>query len=1243
MFVSAVVPTLTLAIALHITAMTSYGSPEEDLAQQILEASGVEGGLIVHVNCGDGTLTAALRSNDGYIVHGLDTNPNNIEQARAYIQSLGIYGEVSVECWDGNSLPYIDNLVNLVVSENLGTVPMDEVMRVLCPNGVAYIKNGQTWDKSVKPKPEEIDEWTHYLHDANNNAVSHDSTIGPLRRFQWTGSPRWSRHHDHMASVSAYVSAGGRVFYIIDEGSKASVQLPSKWWLYARDAFNGTILWKKPITSWMTQLWPYRSGPALLPRRLVAHEDRVYVTLGLDGTSLSELDAATGETIRTYSDTDMTEEIIFSDGVLFVVVKDDPNLTTWNDYVPIHRNIGFARSRVAEEWSWDEANRWVTAIEPNSGTILWRKQYPAAPLTLAADANSVYLASAYNSYTVNLVCLNRNDGNEVWNSVQIARQPSMPTRFGPTLVVHDNVVLFEGGDWEKTLTALSASTGQVLWETNHPATGFDCPYDLLVADGLAWIGATEDSWDSGIFTGWDPSSGDILSQFLPDVDTYWFHHRCYRAKATDKYLLTSRMGVEFIDHQAEQWEIHHWVRGGCLYGIMPANGLIYTPPHDCACYFEALMSGFCALAAAHSDPNYPQSLPDQQRLQPGPAYGEPNANAAGLGDWPTYRSDPNRSSYTKSVISADLELHWQSQLEGKLTSPVIANGRVYVASVNNHTVHAINEDTGVLLWSYTAGGRVDSPPSIYKGRVIFGCADGWVYCLRATDGVLIWRFQAAPENLRLVGLEQIESVWPLHGSVLVLNDTVYCVAGRSMFLDGGLRFLQLDPATGNKLNEVILDERDPNTNENLQVHIKGFNMPVALPDILSSDGEYIYMHSQRFDLQGNRQEIPPYSGDSTVQAAHQYGTGMHLFSPAGFLDDNYMHRGYWVWGKSFSAGAYGWYRNGAYAPCGRIMAFDNSRVFGYGRRPQYFNWSTILEYHLFCAEKYPLSESIEYHWTNQSVPILSNAMVLSDNVLFIAGAQDVVDEEDAFDYWSMDPYDPDYDPNMPAKLEEQDALLEGQNGALLWAVSTADGNKISQYNLESLPVWDGMAAANGRLYLSLKNGKVQCFTEKNYPPVIDAGQDKNVYPMAPAVLDGNVIDDGLPRLDPNDPCSPPIGMIIDWSRLEGPGPVIFGDPSAVDTNASFSQWGQYILRLSAFDGAVWSYDDINIHVCRQGDLDCDDDIDIFDLNEFAAGWLVDDCNSINDWCSGADQTAGETVNFADYAIIALNWLNGADP
>ncbi len=104
-------------------------------ARRILNATGVEGGLVVHIGCGDGELTAALCANDSYMVHGLDTDPANVERAREHVRSLGLYGKVSVDRLGGRRLPYVDNLVNLVISEDLGRISRDEVMRVLCPRG----------------------------------------------------------------------------------------------------------------------------------------------------------------------------------------------------------------------------------------------------------------------------------------------------------------------------------------------------------------------------------------------------------------------------------------------------------------------------------------------------------------------------------------------------------------------------------------------------------------------------------------------------------------------------------------------------------------------------------------------------------------------------------------------------------------------------------------------------------------------------------------------------------------------------------------------------------------------------------------------------------------------------------------------------------------------------------------------------------------------------------------------------
>ena len=68
---------------------------------------------------------------------------------------------------------------------------------------------------------------------------------------------------------------------------------------------------------------------------------------------------------------------------------------------------------------------------------------------------------------------------------------------------------------------------------------------------------------------------------------------------------------------------------------------------------------------------------------------------------------------------------------------------------------------------FTTGARVDSPPACHEGGVVFGSADGWVYRVRASDGELEWKFRAAPVERRIGAFGQLESAWPVHGSVLV--------------------------------------------------------------------------------------------------------------------------------------------------------------------------------------------------------------------------------------------------------------------------------------------------------------------------------------------------------------------------------------------------------------------------------------------------------------------------------------------
>jgi hypothetical protein len=261
-------------------------------------------------------------------------------------------------------------------------------------------------------------------------------------------------------------------------------------------------------------------------------------------------------------------------------------------------------------------------------------------------------------------------------------------------------------------------------------------------------------------------------------------------------------------------------------------------------------------------------------------------------------------------------------------------------------------------------------------------------------------------------------------------------------------------------------------------------MPAALPDILSSDGKYVYMRSQKFDLSGKRMQLGPVAGDFSVQGAAQAGEGRHLFAPFGFLDDSWFHRSYWVYGKNFSGGHSGYWQAGKFTPGGRILVVDQSSVYGYGRQNQYYKWTSPLEYHLFSVDKdmtipsekadhrkWPdwvkPTKQIDYQWT-ETIRIHVRAMLKADNKLFIAGPPDLLDEENAIH--QLD------DAEMQNQLKMQKDALQGKKGARLQVVSASDGKNLAEYSLDSVPVWDGLAATTGKLVLTTTDGQVICMT-----------------------------------------------------------------------------------------------------------------------------------------------------------------------
>jgi RHS repeat-associated protein len=90
----------------------------------------------------------------------------------------------------------------------------------------------------------------------------------------------------------------------------------------------------------------------------------------------------------------------------------------------------------------------------------------------------------------------------------------------------------------------------------------------------------------------------------------------------------------------------------------------------------------------------------------------------------------------------------------------------------------------------------------------------------------------------------------------------------------------------------------------------------------------------------------------------------------------------------------------------------------------------------------------------------------------------------------------------------------------------------------------------------------------NQAPVVSAGPDQTITLPAPASLQGSATDDGLPANSLN----------VAWSKVSGPGNVVFTNPSAAVTSATFDAAGAYVLRLTATDTSLTTTDDVAITV-----------------------------------------------------------------
>ena len=188
------------------------------------------------------------------------------------------------------------------------------------------------------------------------------------------------------------------------------------------------------------------------------------------------------------------------------------------------------------------------------------------------------------------------------------------------------------------IVAICAETGKILWSVeDKPRSGHFSLEDFYVIGDKVWA---LQRGNFGAFTTYSLESGEQLEEFRNPISSFYIHQRCYPGRATARYLLPPIMGTTVYDMEKDAWFINHWVRGGCTYGMMPANGMVYATPNACACYYQSKLNGFNAVAP---EPQPAEAPPAEKRLVKGLAYGTCDKQAEyPAAAWPTSCAEATR-------------------------------------------------------------------------------------------------------------------------------------------------------------------------------------------------------------------------------------------------------------------------------------------------------------------------------------------------------------------------------------------------------------------------------------------------------------------------------------------------------------------------------------------------------------------------------------------------------------------------
>ncbi len=976
-----------------------------------ISASGHHGGLLLFLNQPTSNELAKLAESGHYVIQVLSADQAG-QKLRAELTKMKSYGVVSVVDWNSDSpLPYTERLVNVAVVDAAPPSTASELKRVIQPLGGVFVRTGSkfaaeierqgfvaetkvtasapNWKFYRQPWPLQMDEWSHPRHAADGNAVSSDQLVGPPRRIRWVAGP-WQE-------VANLVSAGGINYY----GG-----------VLARNGFNGLRLWDTKLKPSPSRGGFGFAGGGPIP---VAGDNLLFV---YTNGQLLAIDGQSGKVVREFGEQEIPGTVLHEEGIVVAVFK--------------RRIAGFRVS--------DGVKIWDAAAELPHDVVL-------------GDGFVGYVQGDFRrGNPTTIVVRDAETGEVTWEKGQLPWADNV-TR----CVYHDGVLAFEISSLNddgpgNAIHLLAVADGKPIYASPVlPGMNHKRQARVMFIEGKLWLlhgGKNEEKKRLPVqVSAIDFHTGSVEVTFNAGLT------HCFPPVATGRYFFSGEL--DLTDLQTGAVDANRITKAACSrdFGWVPANGLIYITPKHCVCW--PMLRGYCALAAARPGGN-PATGPVEELQFPferGDVAAPDAAAGASAADWPIYRHDAWRSSATTSAGPAKPKLMWEAQLsatktltgpigadweenpyvKGPVTAPVIVGDRMFVAMPDAHQVASLDATSGEVKWRFIANGRVDTAPTIYEGLCLFGAKSGWVYCLRADDGKLVWRRRVAPLDEQIIAYGQVESPWPVPGSVLVTDGIAYFAAGRQSLADGGILFFAVKPKTGDILWTSRLDT----------VPQKGFYRSSGHEfdnfDLLFREGTGVAMSRWVFDRETGKMSIDPWKAFARLQKGDKAAM---------------VPQGCWSYAPRNQR------RANNHMPKRPLVVFQANELIGLSqdRRTLYRR-----DFDLEGGEEF--KQKWITGWENSNNSRKGGEAWRADRLM---------QKTD----WKVDLFDAKKEKGntVEALVRAGERVYLVTSDGELRVFSAADGTQQASLQVGT-PLWDGLAVAQGRLYLTMADGRVLCLGE----------------------------------------------------------------------------------------------------------------------------------------------------------------------